>query len=49
MKVEAKEDAAKEAKLQTKIDDMMWKFNLLMFVFAVFLGAVIMYLAVGAK
>jgi len=49
MKVEAKKDAAKETKLQTKMDDPMWKFNLLMFVFAVFLGGVIMYLEDGAK
>ena len=36
MKVEAKKDAAKETKLQTKMDDLMWKFNLLMFVFCSF-------------
>lgn len=39
----------KEAKIEAKMEDLMWKFNLLMFVFAVVLGCVFMYLAVAVK
>lgn len=44
--VEAKD--AKESKLDAKMDDLLWKFNL-MFVFVVLLGVVFMYLAVAVK
>ena len=49
MKVEAKKDDPKEAKLEAKMEDMLWKFNLLMFAFAVLLGGVFMYLAVEVR
>ena len=37
---------AKEAKLEAMMQDLMWKFNLIIFVFALLVGAVLMYVAV---
>lgn len=35
----------KKAKIEAKLEDLMWKFNLLIFVLAVGLGCVFMYVA----
>jgi len=47
LKVEAKE--AKKAEKEAKMEALMWKFNLLMFVFAVLLGSAFMYFVVTVK
>lgn len=43
-KVEAKVKGKKKPKVDGKMEDLMWRFNVLMFAFAVYLGCVFMYL-----
>jgi hypothetical protein len=48
-KVEAKVKGKKKSKVDGKVEDLMWRFNVLMFAFAVFLGCVFMYLISSRK